>query len=228
MQNEIMDRFDEMEAYIQGKLDRKNEIEFLERLKVDDVFFQDFQLWTKLESWFEDDNFSEIESILNEKIREESQLNNPSHNRHFLVLKQVIKIAACMILLGSFFTLIYKQFYDLDSINGSFTYSKGLFVNSSSDNKTLEILPKYKVSSIDWIIESQIGERDSTYQFIFQEDIPKRILLRVPKIKYSIKDKLSISFSDSLSMFILSIDNKEFILSPAKKWTKLKALPPKF
>lgn len=228
MQNEIMDRFDEMEAYIQGKLDRKNEIEFLERLKVDDVFFQDFQLWTKLESWFEEDNFSEIESILNERIREENQLNNPSNNRRFLVLKQIIKIAACMIFLGSFFTLIYKQFYDLDSINGSFTYSKGLFVNSSFDSKTIGRLPKYKVSSIDWLIESQIGESDSTYQFIFEEDIPKRILLRVPKIKYNIKDRMSICFSDSLNMFILKIDNKEFILSPSKKWTKLKTLPPKF
>ncbi len=227
MQNRV-DRFDEIEDYIKGNLDKKNEVTFLERLKTDDILYQDFQLWTKLEQWFEEDTFSEIEAILDEEISNEKTLNNHVQNKQSIMFNQLFKIVACTLFFGSFIIIIYKQFYDISSMNGSFTYSKGLFMNSNSDNKKLEGLSKFNVSSIDWIIETQEHSNDTTYQFLFDENIPKRILLRVPQIRYNFKDKMSIHFIDSSNSYILKIDYKEFMLSPTKKWTKLKALPPKF
>lgn len=227
MQNGV-DRFDEIEDYIKGNLDKKSEVMFLERLKTDDILYQDFQLWTKLEQWFEEDTFSEIEAILDEAISNEKTLNSRVQNKRSIIFNQLFKIAACTLFLGLFISIIYKQFYDISSMNGSFTYSKGLFINSNSGNKKLEGLSKYNFSSIDWLIEAQEHSNDTTYQFIFDENIPKRILLRVPQIRYNFKDKMSIHFIDSSNSYILKIDYKEFMLSPTQKWTKLNALPPKF
>lgn len=227
MQNGV-DRFDEIEDYIKGNLDKENEVTFLERLKTDDILYQDFQLWTKLEQWFEEDTFSEIEAILDEEISNEKIFNSRVQNKRSIIFNQLFKIAACTLFLGLFIGIIYKQFYDISSMNGSFTYSKGLFINSNSGNTKLEGLSKYNISSIDWLIEAQEHNNDTTYQFIFDENIPKRILLRVPQIRYNFKDKMSINFIDSSNSYILKIDYKEFMLSPTKKWTKLKALPPKF
>ncbi len=219
----ITNNFDEIEAYIQGEMDEEKAKLFLEKLQIDEELFRDFQLWTKIDNFFDDSHFYEIESTIEIEIKESSKniKGTPSNRIH--LFSNILKIAVCIALLGSFCGLIYQQFYNLESLQGSLVYSKALYINSNSTNANKPLLG---TKSIDWILGKSLNT-DTTYQFVFENDEPQKIIIRVPRIRYSDRQKLIIRYDDSIKMYILNMGHKKILLKPTKNWQKVQYLPPK-
>jgi hypothetical protein len=224
---ENIDRFDEIEAFIQGELNTVDQIAFLKRLREDDALYNDFQLWTKLEAWFEEKAYYDIEVIVDEQIREEkSESLEPKKKKLIRLSPRFRELAACLALISSLWLLVYKQFYNLHELNGTFQYNKALSVNSITKNDENNTSLKYRVQSVEWKIEKSL-QNDTTYQLIIEGDDAKKFLLRVPEVKHNFGRESSIYFNNSINGFVLKTKDKRFILRPTKGWTKLKLLPPK-
>lgn len=201
--------------YIEGNMDSKEAQLFLKRLQEEDDFYEDFRLWIKIDKWLDEITFVEIEQTIDTLgIKERKSTINPTK----LVLRGVLKFAALLIFVGSFSFYFYKRFYDLDKLQGTFSYEAKLFINSDglSENKNYLITKR-----LDWeVIKSK--QKDTTYLFIENEGMPPTLMIQVPKINIDFNRKTKIYFNDSLHKFVIIFNKKEYLLEKSQKWEKLK------
>lgn len=202
------------EEYIKGDLDVNQRKNFLKKLQEDDNFYQDYLIWTRLDHWLDEITYFEIAKTIDEiTLKENTKPAIPLFRLKF------IELAACLIFVFSFSLIIYKRFYDLNQLQGSFSYQSMLYENSSNPSKEHH---KFSTKSLVWEA-IKAPQKDTTYQIIYEDNSPspQKIIFKLPKIGVDFNKKTKIYFDDSIDKFVLTIGKRKYLLIKSKKWEKL-------
>ncbi|MEA5404393.1 hypothetical protein VB776_15780 [Arcicella sp. DC2W] len=212
----LEDNYKVFEEYIKGNLDVNQRKIFLKKLQEDDNFYQDYLIWTKLDHWLDEITYFEIEKTIDEITLKE-------HIKPIIPLFRLkfIELAACLIFVFSFSLIIYKRFYDLNQLQGSFSYQSKLYENSSKPSKEHH---KFSTKSLVWEA-IKAPQKDTTYQIIYEDNSlsPQKIIFKLPKISVDFNKKAKIYFDDTTDKFVLTIGKRKYFLIKSKKWEKLTA-----
>jgi hypothetical protein len=207
------DNFDKIEEYLEGNLDKGEQLSFLQKLRDDDAFYRDFQLWTNLDEWLEELPSIEIRQIL---------VPTPEEKPIFRLIKtpKIVWSIACAIMLLLGFGW-YKLFQNktLKEQNSQLEFAVinlpnngGKGFGGGSDGGLVYEKIAFKV------IENT--QNDTTYTFALK---PLNLVVRVPEIEDSLLRNWILVYDYKNKNFQLSIKNKKFIINESLKWTKLNA-----
>lgn len=208
------DNYKVFEEYVKGDLDVNQLKNFLKKLQEDDGFYQDYLIWTKLDNWLDAITYFEIEKTIDEiTIKENTKPIIPLFRLKF------IELAACLIFMFSFSLIIYKRFYDLDKLQGSFSYQTKLYENSSNPSKESH---KFSTKTLAWEV-IKASQKDTTYQMVYEDANLRKIVLKLPKVGVDFNKNAKIYLDDTTNKFVLTLGKKKFILIKSNKWEKLTA-----
>lgn len=207
------DNYKVFEKYIKGDLDVNQRNIFLKKLQEDDSFYQDYLIWTKLDLWLDEITYFEIEKTIDEITQKENikPVVTPLFRLKFL------ELAACLIFIFSFSLIIYKRFYDLDQLQGSFSYQSKLYENSSKPHKEYH---RFSTKYLAWEA-IKAAQKDTTYQIIYEDNNIQKVIFKLPKIGVDFNKKAKIYFDDTTDKFVLTIGKRKYLLVKSKKWEKL-------
>lgn len=206
------DNYKVFEEYIKGDLDVNQRKIFLKKLQEDDSFYQDYLIWTKLDNWLDEITYFEIAKTIDEiTLKENIKPVIPLFRLKF------IELAACLIFIFSFSLIIYKRFYDLNQLQGSFSYQSKLYENSSTPSKEYH---KFSTKTLVWEA-IKAPQKDTTYQMIYEDNNIEKVIFKLPKIGIDFNKKAKIYFDDTTDKFVLTIGKRKYLLIKSKKWEKL-------
>lgn len=212
---EKTDNFDNIEDYIEGNLDKNEEIIFLQKLRDDDDFYQDFQLWTNLDDWLEELPAFEIRQALRVEVRAIKVI--PFHKKKSFIYSMVS--CAVLVLLGFGWYLIEKN-RTIPQLLGEIQYAE---INASKSGQGMAGGDNSKPSFSNQPFEAiAYAQKDTTYQFSFE---PFKIKFRLPKVYKSFGKNLTIIYDYKLDKYTMTLGNQAFNIEESKEWKKL--YPPK-
>jgi hypothetical protein len=205
------DNFDRIEDYFEGNLDKEEQLSFLQKLRDDDAFYKDFQLWTNLDEWLEELPSIEIRQILVPKTEEKpifTLIKTP---------KIVWSIACSIMLLLGFGWYKLSQNKSLKEQNGQLEFAVinlpdngGKGFGGGGEGKLVYEKTAFKVA--------ENAQKDTTYTFANK---PLNLVVRVPKIEDKMEINWKLLYDYKNKEFQLFIRDKKFIIKETTKWTKL-------
>ena len=207
---EETDNFDFIENYIEGNLEEKEEITFLQKLRDDDALYQDFQLWTHLDDW--------LEEIPGFEIRQALQVEVKGRAIKPIYISTTIKVlAACVIPLLIGLGLNYHEYNkNLPQLAGQFQYAE---INAPKSGNGLVEGDNSKPHFYDKPFEViAFSQKDTTYQFTFE---PFMLKFRLPKVYKKFGKNLNIIYDYELGKYTMTLENQTFNIQESKEWKKL-------
>lgn len=217
--------FEEIEKFLHGQLSPEAELLFYQRLKTDEAFLRDFQLWTNLEDWLEEVTENEIKAAVN--IQPMGSARHEGENKG-IVLKMLTNkkqpVGVMLVLMVCFGGLMYwyVRFYKSDSelVTGQMSYVEG---NTNTGKGAFEGDGSVEAKvPLNWRAEKYEG-KDIMYQFFYPDSLssPTEIIFRVPDLTKDFAKGAILFYSWSHKKFILKMDNQVFFINKTHDWEKL-------